>query len=632
MRYIDNLRINSELVLVKGFINGKFFEGIEISGYFKPLSKYEYNTIYNAYMSCNMDNIETYKNYYGLEFFIFKVNDYIYGLIPFEGTNYRYSFIHALKPYFSEIRDIDKVKKYADLWHNVYFIDEYEDMEYCSYCNNYYYNENLQYLESYEEFICDNCLSEYFTQCEYCDEYELNSNIQTRNGLSLCEYCAENEFVICSQCGDFIHNDYIEYFNDNPYCGDCYQDLDISDECEYIHSYGHIPKDELTFYGNNSRYFGIEIEVFNKDEIHDLDILSEYFNSNEIYITEDSSLNNLASMEIKNHPMNYEYVLSDFIPILQEFYNSGYRGNYADYGMHIHVSKTSLNGKIHIAKIVALSEVLYENVILKIDRRGTHRSYCHPTIFLEFLRNDYLEHSYDRWIAYSRRNSFWNVEPSNTIECRGFNSTMNMHSIIASVQFIDMICDIANILNIDEILNFDEFDFMAFLMQYHPEYVELKDYLIKRNVYPDNMGIFDILACSNVDIGNLIEIKDICKNETGFKNMEYEILSYFEYENTYSEEYQEFFDEFKKYIGTYDDIHIKIKSDFMHELFVNINEFLKYFGSEIIAINDNTDISDEKILIFSGYPDYYRVYVYNLGSSFSLDKAPYFPKISIQNA
>lgn len=100
-------------------------------------------------------------------------------------------------------------------------------------------------------------------------------------GVKLQYYCYENYCTRCYNCNAVIHYD------------------DICNENSSICDYNYKP--EPIFYGSDSKYFGVEFEIDNADNL----LYIGNHNDEHIYIKSESSLND--GMKIVTHPMSLDY-------------------------------------------------------------------------------------------------------------------------------------------------------------------------------------------------------------------------------------------------------------------------------------------------------------------------------------
>ena len=101
-----------------------------------------------------------------------------------------------------------------------------ECVRYCSSCNSYRLIDGGWGDNNWDEFICENCLSEYYTWSDYEDCFIHNENVITTEEGRVCNRRAEG-FKICSECGECHNDDETHYdeVTDGYYCNTCYEEL-----------------------------------------------------------------------------------------------------------------------------------------------------------------------------------------------------------------------------------------------------------------------------------------------------------------------------------------------------------------------------------------------------------------------
>ena len=114
------------------------------------------------------------------------------------------------------------------------------------------------------------------------------------------------EKLICCVCGCEVSQGDELYIDEDVICEECYSNR-VDDD--YINDYSYKP--EPIFYGENNRYYGIELEVDKGGKYGDyakmiLDVAN--IHDEHIYIKSDSSLDD--GFEIVSHPMTLEYHLN----------------------------------------------------------------------------------------------------------------------------------------------------------------------------------------------------------------------------------------------------------------------------------------------------------------------------------
>ena len=302
----------------------------------------------------------------------------------------------------------------------------------CSCCNKQITEEGLVMYD--DTILCKPCLdkkldNEEIVKCECCDEYvyyDDSTHIRNLDKI-VCNECYDDNYRECHECGEIHHYDDMMWSEDygDWYCPGCYPS-----GCSFDEWYNNMVPTEP-----NKRYFGMELEVENcgsypyniSEEINNIlgtDVLLE--------IKEDGSLDS-GGFEIVFQPLSEEYINSDTFrdkltalsKFLQDnnFYEEAPNG-----GIHIHT--TRLGGE-NITDLYTLAR-FFEPELTKINARF-HDGWCK----IEGYTTDYAKNKdlNDR-IQGSTRYQWWNTTNSNTIECRAFDSTLNVDTILSAYNFV----------------------------------------------------------------------------------------------------------------------------------------------------------------------------------------------------
>ncbi|WP_303837109.1 amidoligase family protein [Ruminococcus flavefaciens] len=291
--------------------------------------------------------------------------------------------------------------------------------------------------------------------------------------------CYHNHYTRCSCCDTLVHEDDAYHLDGYDYCSDCYHDE--VDKCRSIHDYGYKP--EPVFFGESKRYFGVELEIDgagkdseNADEI--LAVANKYVEH--IYIKGDGSLDD--GMEIVTYPMSLDYHKEyRWEEIMKKAIYLGYRSHQTSTcGLHIHVNRDCLGDSREeqdevIARILYFIEYHW-NEMLKFSRRN--------------------EYSMNRWAARygfektgheildkakkgnNGRYAAVNLMNYTTIEFRLFRGTLKYNTLIAALELVNAICDLAISMTDEGIANMSWSEFVGTVTE--PELIQ---YLKERRLY-----------------------------------------------------------------------------------------------------------------------------------------------------
>ncbi|MGN0679812.1 MAG: amidoligase family protein [Oscillospiraceae bacterium] len=330
--------------------------------------------------------------------------------------------------------------------------------------------------------LCENCYFSETTTCEHCgDRIWLDDNAGTDN-MPLCQHCYDNYYTTCEGCGRIIHRDYANYDDDDyAYCDRCYEERQSSS----IHEYSYKP--EPIFYGDSKRYFGVELEIDDGGKDSDnADSLLYIGNrlAEHIYIKSDGSLED--GMEIVTHPMSLSYHKNKmpWEDLMKSAVHMYYRSHKTSTcGLHIHVNRTAF-GSTREAQDECISRVLYFVEqhwleLLKFSRRTEYQMNRWAARY--GYKNNPKEILEDAKKGCNGRYTCVNITNYHTIEFRMFRGTLKYNTLIASLELVDCICELALSNSDTEISKISWTDFVSSLDEEH--YSELITYLKERRLY-----------------------------------------------------------------------------------------------------------------------------------------------------
>lgn len=350
-----------------------------------------------------------------------------------------------------------------------------EEKIYCSHCGELIDTDDYGELDG--EILCSDCLDDYTTVCDCCGARIWSEDAEGDDYTSLCRQCYDYHYTRCEECDALIHNDDAYEYDDSYFCHECYQRIRKN---AAIHEYGFKP--EPLFYGDSNRYFGIELEIDGagkEDEYAEelLDIAN--MKEEHIYIKTDGSLDD--GMEIVTHPMSLEYHKDlCWEDIMHHAVRLGYRSHQTSTcGLHIHVNRDSLDFDREKQDEV-ISRILYFvehhwNELLKFSRHSEYAMnrwaarYGYENSPKAIM--DKAKKSYGRYVAVNLCNY-------HTIEFRLFRGTLKYNTLIATLELVNQICELAVLMNDEEIAKLSWSEFVAGITE--PELIQ---YLKERSLY-----------------------------------------------------------------------------------------------------------------------------------------------------
>lgn len=351
------------------------------------------------------------------------------------------------------------------------YCDNYITCEGCgevTHIDNSVYHNDVMY--------CQSCFDDNFVRCACCDEYVANSETYETSNGDVCELCYDVKYEECHECGDIFRRDDM-YYSENDgcyYCEDC-------EPNEVIENYGYKP--EPIFSGNSNLYLGVELEIDAGGQNHDnaqriIDI------NNLLYCKYDGSLNN--GFEIVSHPADLEYHINNMSwdNVLQECKKMGYTSHDAETcGLHIHVSKKALGADEHereknIQNILWFIENNWDKMLVfsrrtqnQLDRWASRYGLLDGEKPADILKK--AKSGCGRYKAI-------NLQNYNTIEFRLYRGTLNATTFYATLQFTNYICEFCKA--VDDIMFFTWGDFLQYVEENASYNNELFEYLNIRGI------------------------------------------------------------------------------------------------------------------------------------------------------
>ena len=301
----------------------------------------------------------------------------------------------------------------------------------------------------HDRLLCGDCLSEHTVTCSHCGERIWREDNAGDASTPLCSSCCHQFYNRCQCCGSVIDEDhsYYDEEEEETLCWSCYESRRIRDSI--IEDYSYRP--EPIFHGKGPRFFGVELEIDEGGENdRNAELILEQANRNGLetmYAKHDGSINN--GFELVTHPLSYHYHM-DAMPwddILQEARQLGYCSHRAGTcGLHIHVSrkafgKTDAEQEPCIARILYFVERFWAE-LLKFSRRTQNQLERWAARYgYKDRPMDILDHAKKGY--HGGRYTCVNLYNPDTIEFRIFRGTLKLNTLLATIQLVDRICDIA---------------------------------------------------------------------------------------------------------------------------------------------------------------------------------------------
>ena len=348
----------------------------------------------------------------------------------------------------------------------------------CTSCGNKFYREQLSPFDG--ELLCPSCLSNQTVYCSCCDRRIWTDDNVGTDAQPLCQDCFDDHFERCTTCNALIRRGDTFFRGDEPYCQDCYHSVCDRDA---IHDYYYKPTP--IFYGDDNRFFGVELEIDGAGE--DSDNAAEILhiaNAEQpmAYCKHDGSLD--EGFEIVTHPMTLDFHLHGmpWERIVEEAKKLGYTSHQAGTcGLHVHVNRTAF-GNTESAQDAAIARVLFFfekfwDELLKFSRRtqGQLNQWAARYGYKDQPK-EILDHAKSG--RHAGRYTAVNLTNADTVEFRMFRGTLKHNTLIATLELLDCIIDAAIYLTDDDLKAMSWSSFMLGCTK--PELIQ---YLKERRLY-----------------------------------------------------------------------------------------------------------------------------------------------------
>ena len=352
----------------------------------------------------------------------------------------------------------------------------------CCHCGQEHPLENRVMVG--DDALCECCANEETVICSRCGERVYRDDNAGDENTPLCQPCYDRHYTSCERCGRIIHVDgayYEDDDEDDPLCYDCHAHARRN---KMIEDYYYKP--EPLFRGEGPRYFGVELEIdgAGEDDTSAGQIMG-IANGNgleNLYCKHDGSLDD--GFEMVTHPMTLEYHMKEmpWAEILQEAIRLGYTSHQANTcGLHVHVNRDAFGESEAeqdsvIARILYFFEKNWEE-LLKFSRRTPRQLERWATRYgYKDQPKELLDHAKKGY--HGGRYTSVNLTNADTIEFRIFRGTLKYNTLIATLQLLNRICDVAICLTDDQVKAMSWTTFVSGCTQ--PELVR---YLKERRLY-----------------------------------------------------------------------------------------------------------------------------------------------------
>lgn len=356
----------------------------------------------------------------------------------------------------------------------------------CLICGSMLPKEELQEFDG--QLLCTDCFEDQTVICNDCGERIWTADSINEAGYPLCENCFDRHYIRCENCDRVIDRDDANYLDGDeyPYCQSCYDDR--CDDDSVIHDYSYKPDPIFYGDGDGNRFFGVELEIdhagadsYNAEQL--LDVTNR--DAEYAYCKHDGSLDN--GFEIVTHPLSLS-CHQTFMPwseLTDKAVRMGYTSHQAKTcGLHVHVNRDAFGETIEsqetvIARILYFFEKHWEE-LLKFSRRTEYQLQRWAARYgYKDQPSEILDHAKKGCGA--GRYTCVNITNYSTIEFHMFRGTLKCSTILATLQMIDVICDVALSFSDEEMKGLSWTSFVAAIDR--EKYAELVAYLKERRLY-----------------------------------------------------------------------------------------------------------------------------------------------------
>ena len=354
----------------------------------------------------------------------------------------------------------------------------------CSECGKELDKNSSDYCEFDGKVYCKECFGKKFARCKVCGEYHLKNKMYKVHDGYICKKCfSENDYVKCDGCGEYHLKSELTDIAGLKLCRNCLKEK-VQNTVKSYHYYGD---DYWTIHNSTSDGIyksipiGFELEIERKDSAssdvtNDLAAYLAIQKSDNLVVCEnDGSLT--SGFEIISHPMTLGYLntkgsskIKDMFELLKEL---KYTGNRSTSGLHLHVSRESLESpnrsQTEVIDNIALILETFKEEIQTFARRKEN-VYCN---FLTRDNGESITMSYVKKVKQVNRGNRYlvlNERNSKTIEFRIFKSTLDFDTFMATYELVNNIVNIAKFKDIDGLKWSDIIDYRQSSSSYIQKY------------------------------------------------------------------------------------------------------------------------------------------------------------------
>jgi DNA-directed RNA polymerase subunit RPC12/RpoP len=299
--------------------------------------------------------------------------------------------------------------------------------------------------------------------CDVCNSPSWDL-YNTADGKKVCRHCYNELYVRCQRCGSTVQRTTAEITRDNyALCPECAKRRTVLPYHRYY------PK--IQFFGNDHAktvpMMGFELEIDDGGEDNrNAGIVVDILNSNALfgYCSHDGSLHD--GFEIITQPATLEYhnsIKNVYNELCSKMKSLGYSSHdTTTCGFHVHVNRDFFgdsreNQNAAIRRLVFITEKFWNELVIYArrpeKRMERYAKKIAPMEITEYMRraNQSHDHNFHYYAL--------NIANEDTVEFRMFKGTLNVNTILATLQLVNNLCIVAKNNTLDEIrqMHFEDF-------------------------------------------------------------------------------------------------------------------------------------------------------------------------------
>lgn len=377
-------------------------------------------------------------------------------------------------------------------------MDEY--LVVCHSCGDIVERDEAFYAEDTEEYYCESCKNDgEIAYCHHCNTW--NAHNHSSDCITVCDDCYYSYYTTCTDCGEIIHSDYTYYYDDDPYCESCYDNLDIEEDengnyqpSGFTEQFGGIRDYHATMNLNffktaaeknqsKTLFLGFELEAGKLATSTEAQEVAEHIkgmcNADLCHIDcqRDGSIDSFG-FETISHPMTLQYHQEyKWKEIFDYMTSQGMKSHYTSHcGLHIHASRNylSLSKWSEVDYFLHKFKSQFETLARRSDNEYAEFD-CNITAEdTELAKLKKSGKSGNRYRAL-------NLTNRRTVEFRLFRGTLKHETLLATLELVHAVIMFIKSINAIHILKMQDFSaFTRFIRNNKKQYKNLINYLTKK--------------------------------------------------------------------------------------------------------------------------------------------------------